>query len=274
MDPSEVADFRDRVRVVLVRPLRMGNVGSAARAMKNMGLRHLVLVSPQEDRPDLARRMAPGAHDLLETAQVVETTAEAVAGCRWIVGTTVRARKLRWPILEPAQLAKQVFETEGDIALLFGPEDSGLDNEDLLLCHALATIPTDEAPSLNLAQAVLLLAHHIFEEARRRGYRPPPRRRRSRRGGRELPSQPQPHTPGAGELPAPAEMTIAVARRAVGLLARTSYLAGKSPDQVQLTLYHLLQRARPTVREVSILLGMEKKLDWTLDHPGEGEGEE
>jgi len=246
----------------------MGNVGSAARAMKNMGLQHLVLVAPQEDRPDQARHMAPGAHDVLDTARVVGTTVEAVAGCRWIVGTTVRARKLRWPILAPAAMAHQVFETEGEIALLFGPEDSGLDNDDLLLCHALVTIATDVAPSMNLAQAVLILAYEIFGEACRRGYHPPARRRRSRRGGRELPGHPQPHAPSAGEQPAPAEMTLATAQRAVALLGRTTYLRGKSPDQVQLTLYHLLQRANPTLREVSILLGMERKLAWTMDNPG------
>ncbi len=263
-----VGSFKDRIRVVLVKPLRCGNIGSTARAMKNMGLSRLYLVSPQEDRWDLAERMAPGAHDVLAAAVFCESTAQAVADCHCVVGTTARGRKYRWPVQEPAALAADLFETPGEIALLFGPEDSGLDNDDLLLCHKLVTIATDEASSLNLAQAVLLLAHNIFEEARRRGYHPPPRRRKSRRGHRDVPAEPQ-QTPKSalGEQAASSEFTQTAAKGALELLARTAYLTGRSPDQVRLTLYHLLQRAQPSVREVSILLGMFRKVQYTLDNP-------
>jgi tRNA (cytidine32/uridine32-2'-O)-methyltransferase len=268
MSGVAVASFRERVRVVLVKPLRCGNIGSTARAMKNMGLERLYLVQPQEDRWDLAERMAPGAHDLLASAVHCDSTAQAVADCHCVVGTTARGRKFRWPVQEPAELAVDVLATPGEIALLFGPEDSGLDNDDLLLCHKLVTIATAEAPSLNLSQAVLILAHHIFEEARRQGYRPPPRKRKSRRGKRDVPAEPRqtPHS-SAGEQPAPVGLTQTAAQAGLQVLARTAYLNGRSPDQVRLTLYHLLQRADPNLREVSILLGMLRKVQYTLDHP-------
>ncbi len=275
MTVPPVASFRDRVRVVLVRPLRCGNIGSAARAMKNMGLSRLVVVSPQEDRWDLAQRMAPGAHDVLDAAVHCRRTATAVADCTWVVGTTARGRKLKWPVHDPPHLARLIHQTPGEIALMFGPEDSGLDNDDLALCHALVTIHADEAPSLNLSQAVLILAHHVFEEARRLGYNPPPRRRKSRRGKRDVPAEPRDlQTSHPDELPATVDFAQRAARQGVGVLARTAYLNGRNPDQVRLTLYHLLQRTQPTVREVGILLGMLRKVRYTLDHPdGSGEPE-
>lgn len=263
-----VASFKERVRVVLIKPLRCGNIGSAARAMKNMGLSRLYLVQPQEDRWDLAERMAPGAKDILDAVVHCDSAAEAVADCQCVVGTTARGRRYRWPVQEPTELAKDILATPGEIALLFGPEDSGLDNDDLLLCHKLVTIATDEAPSLNLSQAVLILAHHIFEEARRQGYTPTPRKRKSRRGKRDVPAEPrQSLRSDAGEQPAPVHLTQDAARAGVEVLARTAYLPGRSPDQVRLTLYHLLQRADPCLREVSVLLGMMRKVQHTLDHP-------
>ena len=261
-----IQDFAGRVRVVLVRPLQAGNVGASARAMKNMGLRDLVVVAPRTDKPERAWWMAPGAHDILQQASEVQTVEDAVEGCTLVVGTTARGRRLRWPVMHPDELAQRVLEHPGRVAILFGPEDSGLDNESLLLCHALATVPTDEAHSLNLAQAVLLIAHHIFEEARRRGYKPPLRRRQARRGTRTHPAAPA-NMRGLHDNPAAANLVSEAARQAVALLGRTAYLLGRNPDQVRLTLYHLLQRANPTQREVGILLGMLAKLAFVVENP-------
>ena len=217
--------------------------------------------------------MAPGAHDVLEAAQRHETVEQAIAGCTWVVGATVRGRRLRWPVLEPRELASQLLRNQGPVALLFGPEDSGLSNLDLSLCHSLVSIPTDAAPSLNLAQAVLIVAHHIFEEARRQGYQPPPRRRRSRRGHREYAVAPTPPAPGPGDVLAPAEFMLNAVHGAVDILGRTAYLNGRSREQVALTLYQLLQRTSPAKREVAILLGMIGKLRYSLDHPRAEEGD-
>ncbi|MBN1337590.1 MAG: RNA methyltransferase [Deltaproteobacteria bacterium] len=267
--PPPVEGFGRRIRVVLVRPLKAGNVGMVARAMKNMGLGRLVLVNPHEDDPRQAAIMAPGAGDVLSDARRVATVEEAIEGVTLVVGTTVRGRRYRWPVLEPGLLAGQIHDTPGEVALLFGPEDSGLDNDTLLKCHLLCTIVTDRAPSLNLAQAVLVVAHHLFEEARRRGYEPPIRRHPSRRGHHDHPSSPAPPEEGAGERPADAGFVLDAAERAAVLLSRTAYLDGRSREQVRLTLFHLLSRANPSIREVSILLGMMAKVTWTLDHPGD-----
>jgi len=211
--------FGTRIRIVLVRPLKAGNVGMTARAMKNMGLGRLVLVDPREDAPAHAAMMAPGAGDVLAAASRVGTVEEALAGATLVVGTTVRGRRYRWPVLEPCALAARVLDAPGEVAILFGPEDSGLDNDTLLRCHLLCTVVTDRAPSMNLAQAVLLVAHHLFEEARRRGYEPPVRRRRSRRGHHDNPASPAPPDPGVGERPADAAFVLEAAERAVALLA-------------------------------------------------------
>ncbi len=266
-DPH-LAAFSDRVRIVLVRPIQSGNVGACARAMKNMGLWDLAQVAPQTHRKQMAAWMAPGAVNILEESRIVHSLSQALSDCTLVVGTTARGRRLRWPVHDPPSLASLVLDHPGRTALLFGPEDSGLDNSSLLYCHALATIHTDRAHSLNLAQAVLVFAHHIFEEARRRGYRPPARARQTRRGSRQVPAAPRNQPQGPGGRPASVTETAEVARKVVDLLSRTSYLAGRSPDKVQLTIHQILQRASASRRETEILLGMIAKLCYELDKPG------
>lgn len=260
-------DFAERLEIVLVRPLQAGNVGASARAMKNMGLRHLTLVAPNLDHPERAHWMAPAADDVLEAARRVATVEEAVEGCTLVIGTTARGRQLRWPAAEPPETARRILDHPGRVALLFGPEDKGLSNDDLRFAHLLATIPTDLHASLNLAQAVLLLGHHVFELARARGYAPAPHRTCSRRGQRTHLKEPMPPLVHEKDVPADASLIRRAADRAVSVLERTSYLHGRTDDQVGLTLFHLLSRANPTVREVEILLGMVAKVGYVLDHP-------
>jgi tRNA/rRNA methyltransferase len=158
--------LRDRVLFVLVRPLQSGNVGAAARALKNMGLRRLAVVAPPAFDIDRARWMAPGAADILDAAHYASSVAEAVAGCRYVVATTARGRHDHWPAHTPATFAPLVFDHEGDTeghtAVLFGPEDRGLTNEDLRVCHSAMTIPTADFSSLNLAQAVMVVCWELF----------------------------------------------------------------------------------------------------------------
>jgi len=150
------------VDVVLVRPSRAGNVAAASRAMKNMGLGRLCLVEPP---PDLAapeaRALAYGAWDVLDGARVSATLREAVAEATLVVGTSGRPLPSAWT---PRQLAEEgpARAGSGRTALVFGPEASGLRNDELALCHVHVHIPSDAAqPSLNLAQAVLVLAYEI-----------------------------------------------------------------------------------------------------------------
>src|SRR5262245_23164396 len=144
--------------VVLVRPSRPRNVAAAARAMKNMGLHRLKIVSPPEGLRDAeARALAYGAWDVLDAAELPETLAAAVA-----VAASGRGDAPAWT---PRQLAERAASRAGGgtLALVFGPEASGLSDAELRLCHEVVRIPSHEAqPSLNLAQAVLVLAYELF----------------------------------------------------------------------------------------------------------------
>lgn len=161
--------FSDRrIRIILVNTSHPGNIGASARAMKNMGLSELVLVQPEEFPSGVAVGRAASALDLLENARVVATLSEAVADCGLIIGTSARSRSLPWPMLSPAQCGeKAVAESrKHPVALVFGREDSGLNNEELQLCHYHTQIPTNPGySSLNLAAAVLLISYELHQAA-------------------------------------------------------------------------------------------------------------
>jgi len=154
------------IRFVLVRPEHGGNVGAAARALKNMGLSELVLVAPAADAADTARAWAHGAADVLEATRYVPTLAAAVADCRWVAGVTRRSGRRRAAARPPRQFAAAVRADPArrPLALVFGPERDGLATADLDLCHDLVTIPSlPPQPSLNLAQAVLVVAYELLQ---------------------------------------------------------------------------------------------------------------
>ncbi|WP_455807830.1 tRNA (cytosine(32)/uridine(32)-2'-O)-methyltransferase TrmJ [Pseudomonas koreensis] len=153
------------IRVVLVGTTHPGNIGGAARAMKNMGLSRLVLVDPRIFPSPDADARASGATDILEGAQVVATLEEALVGCRLVLGTSARDRSLPWPMLDPRASGEKVIEQAGDgakVALVFGREHAGLTNEELQRCHFHVHIPSDPAfSSLNLAAAVQVLSYEV-----------------------------------------------------------------------------------------------------------------
>ncbi len=148
------------LRIVLVRPKEPGNIGSAARAMKNFGLSELYLVAPQRPLTRHAYALASHAEDVLSGAVVVESVAEALSGCTRALGTTARDRADAEQVYTPRQAA--ALPRGGHTAVLFGPEDFGLSNEDLRHCQGYIRIPTAEYASLNLAQAVQLVAYEWF----------------------------------------------------------------------------------------------------------------
>lgn len=164
-----------RIRFVLVETSLSGNIGATARAMKNMGLARLALVRPKlgarfADADAVAR--ASGADDLLAAATVHHDLAEALAGCRLVLGSSARARALEWPELDATGCgARLVAEAaHGDVALVLGRESTGLSNEELALCHYLVRIPTNpEFSSLNIAAAAQVFAYevrrHLLAEA-------------------------------------------------------------------------------------------------------------
>lgn len=154
-----------KIRVVLVNTSHPGNIGGAARAMKNMGLSRLVLVEPLVFPSHEADARASGANDVLAGAQVVATLEEALVGCTLVIGTSARDRRIPWPLLDPRECGSKVIEQAGEgaeIALVFGREHSGLTNEELQRCHYHVHIPSDpDFSSLNLGAAVQVLAYEV-----------------------------------------------------------------------------------------------------------------
>lgn len=152
------------IRIVLVNTSHPGNIGGAARAMKNMGLSRLYLVSPQDYPSDKAVWRSAGATDVLDNAVVVDSLDEAIAGCGLVVGTSARERRIPWPLLDPRQCGESVWSEAAahEVAVVFGREDRGLTNEELYKCNYHVHIPANpEYSSLNLATAVQVICYEI-----------------------------------------------------------------------------------------------------------------
>jgi len=153
--------------IILVRPQLGQNIGKAARAMLNFGLTELRLVSPRDGWPNPdAGPAASGADVVLEQAQLFETTEAAIADCNLVFASTVRRRDLVMPVVGPEEMAERIAASSGGSAILFGPERSGLETEDVAQADAIVTVPINpEFGSLNLAQAVILLAYEWSRRA-------------------------------------------------------------------------------------------------------------
>lgn len=155
----------DRIRIVLIGTSHPGNIGGAARAMRNMGLDDLALVSPRcEPHDSEAYARASGADTIVDRAAIFETLEDAVGDCTLVVGASARSRHLPWPLIAPRPLAQSLPQLlaaeQSRVALVFGREDTGLTNAELQRCHRHVHIPTNpEFSSLNLAAAVQVLAY-------------------------------------------------------------------------------------------------------------------
>jgi tRNA (cytidine32/uridine32-2'-O)-methyltransferase len=239
------------VRVVLVGTQHPGNIGSAARAMKTMGLSDLVLVAPERFPDREANALAAGADDVLEAARVCATLGEALGDCRLVLATTARRRSVPMPELSPAEAARRVVagQREGaGVALVFGRERTGLENEELQLCHAAVRIPANpEYSSLNLAAAVQVLAYEWRVAALEAGLLD---------AGRREPAHDPGPAPDADDRPAShAEMESFFAHLAA-FLDTIDFHKGKAPDVVTHRLRRLFLRAQPDPRELRILRGI------------------
>jgi tRNA/rRNA methyltransferase len=153
--------------IVLVRPQLGQNIGKAARAMLNFGLTEMRLVAPRDGWPNPdAGPSASGADIVLEQAQVFGTVQEAIADCSAVYASTVRRRDLVMPVIGPDEMASQIAGLPERSAILFGPERSGLETEEVALANAIVTVPINpEFASLNLAQAVILLAYEWSKQS-------------------------------------------------------------------------------------------------------------
>ena len=149
------------IRIVLVETSHSGNIGSAARAMKTMGLSNLYLVSPKSvDEQSIA--LAAGADDVMRNAHIVDTFEQAIEDCSLVIGTSARLRHLQSTLIDPRKCAEKASAHQGQVAIVFGRERVGLTNEELLKCHYHLNIPANpEYSSLNLAMAVQLISYEI-----------------------------------------------------------------------------------------------------------------
>ena len=225
--------------VVLVRPREDGNVGSAARAMANMGLDRLILVDPVAELGRVATAFAVGAKHVLDASERKPTLHEALAPFRRVVGTT-SARDRRWdvPLLTPRELPAWLAQDPPDTstALVFGPEVGGLTNDDLALASVVVTIPCSPVqPTLNLAQAVLILSYELYIA---RGELPPPA------------------TVGHPEPPATSGEIDGLFAHATDVLRKVGFDRDDSFEGVLRDLRRLAARAAPDSRDVAILRGI------------------
>jgi tRNA (cytidine32/uridine32-2'-O)-methyltransferase len=225
------------IRIVLVDTSHPGNIGAAARAMKNMSLRQLHLVTPHHYPHQEATSRASGADDLLNDARVAGSLDEALSGCRLVVGTSARTRSIDWPVVSPREAAAKLVEEarQGDVALVFGRERSGLTNSELDRCTFLVHIPTNEAySSLNLGAAVQILAYEVYL-AQKQDLRVDPDAQRDL---------------------ASADMLQGFHQHLAQALDDIGFTDPRQSEKLLRRLRSLFQRARPDKDEINILRGM------------------
>lgn len=230
------------VRIILVGTTHPGNIGAAARAMKNMGLHDLVLVDPQYFPHAEATARAAGAEDVLQAAPVFATLDLALADCTYVAGASARSRTIGWPSMPPRECAARLVQesAHGIAAIVFGPEQSGLTNEHLDRCHTLLTIPTDPGfSSLNLAMAVQVISYELRLAA-----------------------------PAAAVLQDEARVRPATSaelenfyRHLEQVLTRSGFLDPDNPRQLMRRLRRLFNKAEPDMNEVNILRGILASLE-------------
>lgn len=240
------AELLARVRVVLVTPRHPGNVGAAARAMKNLGLSQLVLVRPECELDEKARAQAAHAAGVLETARIVDDLQSALSECVWAVATSARPRHLGDEPLTPWAAAERLLEraAQGPVALVFGSERIGLTNAELERCHAVTRIPvSDEYSSMNLAAAVQILCYELrraaFPEAAPVAVK------------RDHPNH----------APPTAEDVERFYEHLERVLLQTGFLDPKNPGLLMRRLRQLFNRAQPDSNELAILRGILKTIE-------------
>lgn len=229
----------NRVKIILVGTSHPGNIGSAARAMKTMGLSQLVLVSPQKFPHHNAIEMASGAIDILEEAEVVETLQEALEDVHLGIGSSARPRGIQLPMLTMDEFAPHIANQKNDanIAIVFGRERTGLTNEELACCDFHTMVPTNpEYGSLNLSQAVQLFCYEL-------------RQQYLRQNPEEMPQEKQLQLATSDEL----ERMFAHLEETLLL---TDFLATDQPNKVMAKLRRLFKRAHLEDTDVNLLRGI------------------
>ncbi|HIF9381259.1 TPA: tRNA (cytosine(32)/uridine(32)-2'-O)-methyltransferase TrmJ [Photobacterium damselae] len=236
----------ENIRIVLIGTSHSGNIGSAARAMKVMGLTNLVLVDPACEIDEQAMALAAGASDIVENATIVKTLDEAIGDCGLVIGSSARSRTLEWPQLDPRESGiKTVNESASHpVAILFGRERTGLTNDELQKCHCHVYIPANpEYSSLNLAMAVQTISYEIrMAHLDAIKYQ----------GDAKVEVYPR-----AKEL----ELFYQHLEK---ILVKTQFINVKQPAMVMAKLRRLFTRARPELQELNILRGVLSSVEKSL----------
>ena len=248
----------ENIRIVLVGTLYSGNVGSACRAMANMGIRHLRLAAPNIQDRDWreAEKLAVHADDVLANREEFATFEEAVADCVAVVGTTARGGLFRQHVKAPRDLSPEILRlaANGPVAVVFGREDKGLLNEEVAQCTHLLRIPVDAGyTSINLAQAVLIVAYEIFAASG---------------------SYVAPHEKSAA---APQSVKMALAKNWATALTDIGFMSEKETEHMMQGVHRVFSRGVQTTDDASIMLGVARQMLWCHRHgvppetpPGEG----
>ncbi|MGB1239194.1 MAG: RNA methyltransferase [Pseudomonadales bacterium] len=234
------------IRIVLINTFHPGNIGAAARAMKNMGLSELYLVDPQSYPDDEASSRAAGALDVLERATVVQDLASAIADCELVIGTSARNRTFDLPLLDAKSGAEKITAeaVTGKVAILFGRETMGLLNEELRQCNFHLFIPTNpEYPVLNIAQAIQLVCYEIWLHAHERSAESSP----------EVALYPK-----QGEVQH-------FYQHLESVLRQTHFLIPQHEGQAMKKLERMFNRARPEKRELGMLRGILQSIEKRID---------
>jgi tRNA/rRNA methyltransferase len=241
----------DKVAVVLFRPRLAENIGAVARAACNMGLKRLIAVQPLDLDFERMAMMATGpATELLTRMVVHDDLAAALAPFQYVAGTTARLGGVRQEYFSPREMAQQLIalSAHNDIALLFGPENFGLTNEELPFCHALVTIPTGDCSSLNLAQAVMVLAYELFTAVSVR-----PRFSPRLANTRET------------------ESMYAMLQET---LLKINFISHQNPEHWMFNVRRLFYRHGLRAREAQVIKGICRQIDWYVGKRLEGEKKE
>lgn len=230
----------EHVGIILHRPRLPENIGAAARAMQNMGIRRLGVVDPQDC--DLTRILKLATHsavEIIEEMEVFETLEDALGPYGYVAGTTARTGGTRYGVFSPSRMARTLIpiSRENRIAVIFGPEDRGLTNAELRLCHMLVTIPTARFSSLNLAHAVMIFCYELH------------------RAG--VPDPPAP----VGRLATRHELD-GMYDQVKDLLVRINYINPENPDYWMGKIRRFFTRMQLRAGEVSIIRGICRQVDW------------
>ena len=228
------------ISIVLQQPRSPENIGAAARAMRNMGIDQLVVVNPHNcDLTRVCRMATHAAMDVVEKMKVFDTLEEALGGYGFVVGTTARLGGERKVITSPPILAEKLVSISGEnqIAIMFGPEDRGLTNEDIRLCHTLVNIPTAEFSSLNLAQAVMIVCYELFRCTTRK------------------PQEFVPRLANRHELDA-------MYAQIKDIMIRISFINPDNPDYFLNNFRHFFNRLPLRAKEVQIIRGICRQIKW------------